>query len=333
MQSADNLRAADEGALKDAARLLHQGALVAFPTETVYGLGADATNDQAVATIFAAKGRPSFNPLIVHFASIEAAKRHAQFNDMALALAAAFWPGPLTLVLNRKEDSPISRLVSAGLNTLAVRVPAHPIARALLAEANLPIAAPSANRSGSISPTTAAHVAESLNNGPILILDGGPCPVGIESTVLDLSQAPPTLLRPGGIPTEAIIPITGPLAVAPDEDDDTIARRSPGRLARHYAPCTKIRLNATEVYAGEALLAFGPHLPVGADCAAQVLNLSVRGDTTEAAANLFAMLHRLDALGASAIACAPVPLSGLGTAINDRLARAAAPLPLAEAPD
>jgi L-threonylcarbamoyladenylate synthase len=328
-----NPKVADDAAIQDAAHLLHQGALVAFPTETVYGLGADATNDQAVAAIFAAKGRPSFNPLIVHFANIEAVKRHTQFDDMAQALADAFWPGPLTLVLKRKEESPVSRLVSAGLETLAVRVPAHPTARALLIAANLPIAAPSANRFGAISPTTAAHVAESLGNAPSLILDGGPCPVGIESTVLDLSQAPPTLLRPGGITTEALIPITGPLAVAEDDEDDTAARLSPGRLARHYAPHTTLRLNVTEVQAGEALLAFGPRLPPGADRAARVLNLSNQSDTTEAAANLFAMLHLLDTLGASAIACAPVPLGGLGTAINDRLARAAAPLPHTEARD
>jgi L-threonylcarbamoyladenylate synthase len=318
----------------DAALLLRQGSLVAFPTETVYGLGADATNDQAVAAIFAAKGRPSFNPLIIHFANIEAAMYHAEFNDMAQTLAAAFWPGPLTLVLNRRKDSPISRLVSAGLDTLAVRVPAHPVAHALLSAVDLPIAAPSANRSGAISPTTAAHVAASLGDAPALILDSGACQVGVESTVLDLSQSPPTLLRPGGIATEALIPITGRLAMAANEDEsDESARRSPGRLARHYAPATRLRLNVTEVHTGEVLLAFGPtHLP-GADQAEYVLNLSNQGDTTEAAANLFAMLHTLDTLNAKAIACAAIPSMGLGAAINDRLTRAAAPLPYNEAPD
>jgi L-threonylcarbamoyladenylate synthase len=309
-----------------AASALRAGELVAFPTETVYGLGADTTNDDAVAAIFAAKGRPSFNPLIVHFTDIEAAAREVVIDDRARALAARFWPGPLTLVLPRRDDCRLSRLVSAGLDSVAVRVPGHATARALLASAGCPVAAPSANRSGHISPTTAAHVAASLHDVAVLIVDGGPCPLGIESTVIDLTTETPMLLRPGGVTREAVEAVTGPLDVAADEPGEA-ARRSPGRIARHYAPHTHLRKDAQEVHAGEALLAFGATLPAGADGAVAVLNLSPEGDVNEAAANLFAMLHRLDAAGASAIACAPVPMTGLGVAINDRLARAAEPLP------
>ena len=319
------LRPADAEGISAGASALRDGRLVAFPTETVYGLGADATNDDAVAAVFAAKGRPSFNPLIVHFTDINAAACDVDVDDRARTLAECFWPGPLTLVLPRRKDCRLSRLVSAGLDSVAVRVPAHPVARALLTAAAVPVAAPSANSSGHISPTTAAHVAASLDDVAVLILNGGPCSLGIESTVIDLGTDTPTLLRPGGVTREDIEAVTGLLDVPADEPGEA-ARRSPGRIARHYAPRTPLRKDAGDVRAGEALLAFGPTLPPGAEGAKMTLNISRRGDTEEAAANLFAMLHRLDEAGASAIACAPVPMTGLGAAINDRLARAAEPL-------
>lgn len=322
----DNVRPADADAVAEAAVLLRAGRLVAFPTETVYGIGADATNDIAVAHVFEAKGRPRFNPLIVHFADAEAAAGEAVFDDRARALAAAFWPGPLTLVLPRAAETRISRLVSAGLDTVAVRVPGHVIAQKLLNAAAIPVAAPSANRFGDISPTTAAHVAKSLGTAPAVILDGGPARIGIESTVVDLSEPQAALLRPGGVPTEAIEAAIGPL-MRPREDAPGAARKSPGRVARHYAPRTPLRSDAHDVRPGEALLAFGPDLPPGVENAVRVLNLSLTGDTTEAAANLFAMLHELDTAGADAIAAMPVPDGGLGAAINDRLRRAAQPLP------
>jgi L-threonylcarbamoyladenylate synthase len=320
------IRTADAAAIDAAARLIRAGKLVAFPTETVYGLGCDATNDRAVAAVFAAKGRPSFNPLIVHFADPDAAEREALFNDRARAVARALWPGPLTLVLPRRAGCRLSRLASAGLETVALRVPAHDVAHALLSAAGVPVAAPSANRSGELSPTTAAHVAASLDGMPVLILDGGATRIGLESTVVDLSGDRPALLRPGGVARDAVEAIIGPLEL-PAEDPAEAARKSPGRIARHYAPRTQIRINARRVEPGEALLAFGPELPAGADNAVVVANLSPTGDTEEAAANLFAFLHRLDAAGAKAIACAPVPMDGLGAAINDRLVRAAEPLP------
>jgi L-threonylcarbamoyladenylate synthase len=321
------IRAADAAAIDAAARMIRAGRLVAFPTETVYGLGCDATNDRAVAAVFAAKGRPNFNPLIVHFVDAAAAEREAVFNDRARAVARALWPGPLTLVLPRRSDCHLSRLASAGLETVAVRVPAHDVAHALLSAAGVPVAAPSANRSGELSPTTAAHVAASLDGVPALILDGGPTRIGVESTVIDLSGGRPALLRPGGVPRAAVEAITGPLAL-PADDPAEAARKSPGRIARHYAPRTPLRVNVRSVAPGEALLAFGPDAPPpGADTAVLVANLSPAGDTEEAAANLFAFLHRLDTAGAAAIACAPVPMDGLGAAINDRLARAAEPLP------
>ena len=320
------IRTADAAGIDAAARLIRAGKLVAFPTETVYGLGCDATNDRAVAAVFAAKGRPSFNPLIVHFADAEAAEREAVFDDRAHAVARALWPGPLSLVLQRRDGCRLSRLASAGLDTVAVRVPAHDIAHQLLLAAGVPVAAPSANRYGELSPTTAAHVSASLDGLPSLILDGGSTRVGIESTVVDLSGDRPALLRPGGVPRDAVEAITGPIDI-PAEDPAEAARKSPGRIARHYAPRTPIRINARRVAPGEALLAFGPELPAGAENATVVANLSPAGDPEEAAANLFALLHRLDAAGAAAIACAPVPMGGLGAAINDRLARAAEPLP------
>lgn len=308
-------------AIDRAAALLRQGRLVAFPTETVYGLGGDACDDRAVAAIFAAKGRPSFNPLIVHVARLADAKALARFSDKAGRLAAAFWPGPLTLVLPRAPRCPVSLLASAGLDTLALRMPRHPVAQALLAASSRALAAPSANRSGEVSPTTAAHVAQSLGAGAAMILDGGACPVGIESTVLDLSTEPPALLRPGAVTAAQIEAVIGAIRHDPVADTGSGPRRSPGMLTRHYAPRTPLRLDATSVEADEALLAFGPRVPNGAG---KVLNLSLRGDLTEAAANLFAMLRALDAGGFARLAAMPIPERELGVAINDRLRRAAA---------
>ena len=310
------VRLADATGIRDAAKLLRDGGLVAFPTETVYGLGADATNGRAVAAIFAAKRRPQFNPLIVHVRDQAQAETYAQFNPTAEKLAAAFWPGALTLVLPRRRDCPLSALVSAGLDTVALRVPAHPIAVRLLAEAGLPIAAPSANASGRISATTAAHVRESLDGRVDLILDGGATPMGLESTVIGFVSSKPVLLRAGAIPSADVELIAGPLATPTN-----IAIQSPGQLASHYAPHTTIRLNATTVSPDETLLAFGADVPKGARVA---LNLSAAGDLKEAAANLFAMLHTLDAIGLP-IAVMQIPSEGLGEAINDRLRRAAAP--------
>lgn len=303
--------------IAEAGALLRAGKLVALPTETVYGLAGDATDERAVAAIFAAKGRPHFNPLIVHYAEWTDARRDAVFNRMAEALAARFWPGPLSLVLPRAPGCRISLLASAGLDTVAIRVPAHEVARAVIAAAGCPLAAPSANLSGAVSPTAAAHVAESLGDKLALILDGGPCRVGVESTVLDLSGATPTLLRPGGLAREEIERVLGP--VAEDAGSDA-APRSPGRLLRHYATHLPLRLGARSVGGDEALLAFGPPLPG----ARTTLNLSARGDVVEAAANLFAMLRALDRSGdVRAIAVMAVPDQGLGRAINDRLRRAA----------
>lgn len=303
-------------ALAKAARLLREGVLVAFPTETVYGLGADARNDEAVASIFAAKGRPQFNPLIVHVASLAAAERAGVFDARARALAAKFWPGALTLVVPRRPESGISWLATAGLETIALRVPKHPIAEQLLAAFDGPIAAPSANRSGTVSATTAQHVAESFGSDVRLILDGGPTAHGLESTIVGLIEAAPTLLRPGATTRAAIEAVIGPLGVASDHER---APHSPGRLKRHYATAKPLRLNASSVAADEALLAFGAPLP-GARVTA---NLSPGGDLVEAAAHLFAMLRKLDASDARAIAVMPIPAAGLGEAINDRLQRAA----------
>lgn len=299
---------ADRDGFAAAAALLASGGLVAFPTETVYGLGADATNDIAVARVFTAKGRPSFNPLIVHVADLAAAQEIAVFDEMALRLAAAFWPGPLTLVLPLRAGHGIAPLVSAGLETIALRVPAHPVAQSLLSACGSPIAAPSANPSGQISPTTAAHVAAGLAGKLDAIVDGGACDVGLESTIV--GGSPLALLRPGGLPVEAIETLVGPLAPAGQNIT------APGQLASHYAPKATVRLNANSAHRGEVLLGFGP---MQSD-----LNLSMSGDLTEAAANLFGHLHRLDATKRP-IAVAPIPNIGLGRAINDRLKRAAAP--------
>lgn len=303
--------AADPVAIAHAAALLRTGRLIAFPTETVYGLGADATDGEAVAAIFAAKGRPSFNPLIVHVTSLEEAERHVVLPDAARKLAQGFWPGALTLVAPRRPDSPLSLLVSAGLDTVAIRVPAHPVAAALLAAAQTPVAAPSANVSGRVSATTAAHVAEGLGEKTDMILDGGATPLGLESTVIGFDGETPVLLRPGAIARADIEAVAGPLGQA----DDTI--RAPGQLASHYAPEARLRLNAERVEDGEALLGFGA-------VADAWLNLSPGGDLHEAAANLFAMLRDMDSQVA-AIAVSPIPETGLGEAINDRLKRAAAP--------
>ena len=312
---------ADDGAVRRAAAILRDGGLVAVPTETVYGLAADATNDTAVARIFQAKGRPRFNPLIVHVPGAETAARHVEFDARGEALAKAFWPGALTLVLPRRAGSAVSLLCSAGLDSLAVRAPDHPVAQSLLAQTGRPLAAPSANASGRISPTRAEHVAEELGSRVDLILDGGPCRVGLESTVVSLLQARPAILRPGGIPRERIEDVIGPVADAPEPGGED-APAAPGMLASHYAPALPLRLNATSVGPDEALLAFGPDPLAGA---AETLNLSPRGDLTEAAANLFACLRALDRPGLRAIAAMPVPEIGLGRAINDRLRRAAAP--------
>jgi L-threonylcarbamoyladenylate synthase len=308
---------ANPRSIADAATLLRDGKLVAFPTETVYGLGANALDALAVASIFATKQRPRFNPLIVHVRDREEADELVKFNPLASALADAFWPGGLTLVLPHREPSPLARLVSAGLPTAAVRSPAHPVARALVEAAGGPIAAPSANRSGRISPTTASDVAEELRGQVELILDGGPCPLGIESTVIGFDGERPTLLRPGAIERSDIERVLGPLQ-APDRE----IIQAPGMMQSHYAPRAQLRLNATGVEVGEALLAFGPTIPSGAE---RVCNLSATGDLREAAANLFAMLRFLDRAGVDRIAVMPVPAHGLGEAINDRLERAAAP--------
>jgi L-threonylcarbamoyladenylate synthase len=302
---------ATQDAIAQAARRLADGGLVGFPTETVYGLGADAGNGEAVAGIFAAKGRPRFNPLIVHVASRDEAERHAEFSPKARQLADAFWPGALTLVLPRRADSKLSHLVSAGLDTVALRVPSHPVARELLRLSGRPIAAPSANVSGRVSATTAAHVAESFGGKIDFILDGGPAALGLESTVISFENGVPVLLRPGAIPREDIETLLGPLATP----DDII--RSPGQMESHYAPRAALRLNADIIRPGETLLGFGA-VP-GAS-----RNLSARGNLKEAAANLFAMLRELDD-GAAMIAVSPIPEHGLGEAINDRLQRAAAP--------
>jgi L-threonylcarbamoyladenylate synthase len=310
-----NLRTADATAIARAAEIIRAGGLVAFPTETVYGLGADATNDRAVASIFAAKGRPQFNPLIVHVPNIAAAEAIVEFSPLARKLAEAFWPGALTLVLPRR-DTKLSLLVSAGLDTVAVRAPSGNVAQKLLQAAGVPIAAPSANVSGRVSSTLAAHVAEEFGESVDLILDDGAAALGLESTVIGFDGDGPVLLRLGAIAREDIEKIAGPLA-APGAKIS-----SPGQLVNHYAPRTALRLNARDVKPGEALLAFGAHVPEGARVTS---NLSSTGDVKEAAANLFAMLRELDAGGAEGIAVMPVPEKGLGEAINDRLRRAAAP--------
>jgi len=307
------------GEIDEAARALRAGKLVAFPTETVYGLGGDATNDRAVAAIFAAKGRPSFNPLIVHVANISSAAQFAELSAKAQVVARSFWPGPLTLVLPRRRDCRISLLATAGLDSVAIRVPAHKIAQTLLMMTGLPLAAPSANPSGRLSPTTADHVLADLGDKVEFVIDGGPCQVGVESTVLSLLEDGPRILRPGAVTAEALSEVLKEPVPLEASAEDAAAPRSPGRLVSHYAPSLPVRLNAAAAEPGEALLGFGSSAPKDA------LNLSPTGNLQEAAANLFAMLRRLDDPKHRAIAVMPVPETGLGLAINDRLRRAAAP--------
>jgi L-threonylcarbamoyladenylate synthase len=318
--------AAGDAASAEAASCLRRGGLVGFPTETVYGLGADAATPDAVARLYAAKGRPSFNPLIAHVAGLAAARRIAVFSEAALRLAQAFWPGPLTLVLPKADGCPVCDLATAGLDSVALRVPGHPVAQAILRSFGGPVVAPSANRSGHVSPTNAAHVQADLDGRIDLIVDGGPVTVGVESTIVGCLGTP-VLLRPGGVPREAIERVLGQTLADPPAAAGHAANApvAPGMLASHYAPRTRVRLGATTVEAGEALLAFGPDLPPGAETAVAVRNLSPRGDLAEAAAHLFGALRDLDGCGADAIAAMPIPQHGLGEAINDRLRRAAAP--------
>ncbi len=304
--------------VRAAVALLRAGDLVAFPTETVYGLGADARLDRAVAGVYAAKGRPAFNPLIVHVAGLDAAESLAEVSPMARRLAADFWPGPLTLVLPLRAGTGLSERVTAGLGTVALRAPAHPVAQRLLAAFGGPLAAPSANRSGAVSPTSRAHVLDGLGGRIAAVLDGGPCAVGLESTIVGLAGGAPSLLRPGGLPAEAIEAALG----APLAEPAHGAITAPGQLASHYAPDAPLRLDAARPQPDEVWIGFGPESGPG-------LNLSPAGDLAEAAANLFAHLRAADAMsqetGAARIAVAPVPAHGLGRAINDRLRRAAAP--------
>jgi L-threonylcarbamoyladenylate synthase len=312
----------DAAGIAEAAALLCGGALVAFGTETVYGLGADATNNQAVARIFEAKGRPHFNPLICHYATAEAAFAHVTATASARALAAAFWPGPLTLVLARHIACPVALLAGAGLDTLAVRVPAGAVVQALLRQAGRPIAAPSANRSGQVSPTSTQHVLDGLAGRIEAVLESGPCAVGLESSVLDLTGPQAVLLRPGGVWQAAIEAVIGPIGrgLTPAQAEASRGLRSPGLLVSHYAPSLPVRLNATALHEGEALLAFGAPLPAPA-----MFQLSATADLVQAAARLFEGLRALDRSGCTAIAVMPIPDMGLGQAINDRLQRAAAP--------
>ena len=297
--------------IEAAATALRDGKLVAFATETVYGLGGDATNGKAVAGIFEAKGRPSFNPLIIHVASLEEAEKLGRFNDMARKLATALWPGALTLVVPRLPDCPVSKLASAGLGSIAVRVPAHPLAQQLLQLTGRPVAAPSANISGQISPTTASHVTAGLGDSIWGVLDGGPCEIGLESTIVSCLGDEPVILRPGGVTQQQLSDILGQEIKAQlGSTNDPI---SPGQLESHYAPKAQVRLNIKEPEPGEAYLAFGKKEPE----AFIIRNLSPQKDLREAAANLFAMLHTLDMLGADSIAVAAIPEEGLGIAIND----------------
>ncbi|MCG2641536.1 translation factor Sua5 [Bradyrhizobium sp. CCBAU 11434] len=315
---------AGEAGAQAAARTLAAGGLVAFPTETVYGLGADAANATAVAHIYSAKGRPAFNPLIAHVPDLAAARRIGRFDARALRLAEAFWPGPLTLVVPKTDDCPVSDLATAGLDTVAIRIPAHPVAEAILRTFGGAVVAPSANISGHVSPTLAAHVESDLAGRIDLIIDGGPVAVGVESTIVGCFEAP-MLLRPGGLSRERIeavlgAPLARPLVEADSDDSQPLA---PGMLASHYAPRATVRLHAQDVAPGEALLAFGPVRLPGVEAAAAVMNLSSTGDLDEAAANLFGYLRSLDAKTPRAIAVMTIPEEGLGEAINDRLRRAA----------
>lgn len=308
MASSDDIAAA--------ARALREGKLVAFPTETVYGLGADATDDKAVARVYAAKGRPSFNPLIAHVPDQAQAFALGIFSAEATALAKAFWPGPLSLVVPRQPHCPVSLLASAGLDSIAIRVPAHPMALELLRAVGRPVVAPSANPSGKISPTAAEHVRRHLKGKLAMVLDGGRCKVGVESSVVSFMEAVPKLLRQGGIPRTDIENVLGHPVAA---QSHSARPHAPGQLMSHYAPHAELRLNAEAPREGEAYLGFGPLHAHGP------WTLSATGDLVEAAASLFRLLHEIDATGVTRIAVAPVPHHGLGEAINDRLMRAAAP--------
>ncbi len=315
----------DDAAVARAVEVLRRGGLVAIPTETVYGLAADATNGEAVAGIFAAKGRPHFNPLIAHVSGLAMAERHVTFDPVSRLLAEAFWPGPLTLVLPLKDrqetDRPVHPLATAGLSTLALRMPQGRV-REVIAALDRPVAAPSANTSGRISPTSAQAVAGDLGDRLDLILDAGACGVGVESTIVKVEGERVRLLRPGGLAAEEIEALIGQRL---ERADQRAAIQAPGMMQSHYAPEAGVRLDAETVAPGEALLAFGPVRAAGAERAAAVLNLSPTGDLREAAANLFDFMRRLDAVGAKTIAVEPIPMTGLGEAVNDRLKRAAAP--------
>lgn len=313
----------DATGIARAAALLRDGKLVAFPTETVYGLGADARQGEAVAGIYEAKGRPSFNPLIAHVPDLAAADRIGVFDATARQLAERFWPGPLTLVVPLRPEAGISALATAGLDSIALRVPSHPVARELLALAQTPIVAPSANRSGRVSPTEAEHVWSDLSGRIDAVVEGWSTPVGVESTIVSCLGPRPVLLRPGGVTRTEIEEVLGGRLA--DGAGDTAKPVAPGLLESHYAPRAKVRLNAQSIAPGEAALLFGPDNPAGLEDAKAQLNLSFRGDLREAAANLFAMLRRLDLVGAATIAVARIPAEGLGEAIRDRLQRAAAP--------
>ncbi|VIO79581.1 Threonylcarbamoyl-AMP synthase [Bradyrhizobium ivorense] len=315
---------AGAAATATAAGVLAEGGLVAFPTETVYGLGADAGNAGAIARLYEAKGRPAFNPLIAHVADLAAARRIALFDGQALRLAEAFWPGPLTLVLPKALSCPVAELATAGLDTVAIRVPAHKVARDIIRTFGGAVVAPSANLSGHVSPTTAEHVNGDLAGRIDLIIDGGPVEVGVESTIVGCFSDP-VLLRPGGLTRDEIERVLGHplLSPPPEAESDSAQPIAPGMLASHYAPRTPVRLNASDVHVGEALLAFGSGKVARSECASVVMNLSTRGDLAEAAANLFGYLRTLDKRNADAIAVMPIPEDGLGEAINDRLRRAA----------
>lgn len=317
------LDASRNGAVEEAAAILRAGGTVAFPTETVYGLGGDATDPVAVARIYEAKGRPSFNPLIAHVAHLEEAEKHGLFDETAQRLATAFWPGPLTLVLPLRESSPICELARAGFGTVGLRMPSHRVARALIAAADRPIAGPSANRSGHVSPTSAEHVLADLDGRIDAVLDAGPTQVGIESTIVSVIDGTPRLLRAGGITRQAIEQVLGRALGA-----ETEQKIAPGMMASHYAPQARVRLDAENVEPGEAVLSFGAAKLPGLEGASLVLDLSPSGDLVEAAANLFSHLRALDASGAPTIAVAPIPAEGLGEAIHDRLMRSAAPRPV-----
>ena len=316
-----------ETAIAAAVAALAAGRLVGLPTETVYGLGADATDGGAVADIYAAKGRPTFNPLIAHVPDLATAERHGLFDARARALARAFWPGPLTLVVPRRPGSPITDLVSAGLDTVGLRVPADAVTREILSRFGRPVAAPSANRSGRVSPTRAEDVVEELGDAVAEVVDTGPTPVGVESTIVAVFDDRPRLLRPGGVTREAIAAVIGKPLVDAAPLGEGARPLAPGMLVSHYAPTARVRLDATTIEPGEAAIGFGPTRPAGWERAVAVFDLSPSGDLREAAANLFRALRDLDATGATSIAVAPIPRQGLGEAIVDRLGRAAAPRP------